>query len=218
MIKILSALSWYKELVKGFSAMKQANKTEKSIHIIACQVFQPALEHLQLEERYPNLYITYLPSNLHMTPLKLKVYLLEEIDAARTRKERIICIYGECFPNISNVCEEFEIIKVPGCHCYEILLGSDQYKQIVDETAGTYFLEQDLVQNFETYCVEPLELYDEDIRKCCFEHYKRILYIRQPSDPDLTLKAKEVADFLGLALEIRDADYCYLEEKVRRSI
>ena len=74
------------------------------------------------------------------------------------------------------------------------------------------------MQNFETYCVLPLELYDEDIRRCCFEHYKRILYIRQPSDPDLISKAKEVANFLGLSLEIRDADYCYLEEKVRQSI
>lgn len=198
--------------------MTQLNKSGKTIHIIACEVFKPALEHLQLDQRYPNLYITYLPSNLHMTPLKLKQYLLDEINISNSQNKHTICLYGECFPDIQDTCNQFKIIKVPGCHCYEILLGSDKFKQIVDETAGTYFLEQDLLQNFESYCVEPLELYDDEMREYCFYHYKKILYVRQPSDPDLTERAREVAEFLGLSLEIRDADYSYIEEKVRESM
>ena len=177
-----------------------------------------AIEHLKLTEIHPELYVTYLPSNLHMSPVKLKSYLQEEIDASKKRGERIICLYGECFPNIQEFCNKMKIIKVPGCHCYEILLGNRQFCQLIDETAGTYFLEQELIQNFEQYCLEPLELYDEEMRKCCFEHYKRIVYVRQPNDPDLEIRARELADFLGLSLEIRDADYSYLEEKMRESI
>ncbi len=198
--------------------MTQLNKSGKTVHIIACEVFRPALEHLQLDKQYPNLYVTYLPSNLHITPLKLRSYLLEEITTAQKENEQIICLYGHCFPDIKDTCQKLNIIKVQGCHCYEILLGSTQFNQIVEETAGTYFLEQDLIRNFEIYCVQPLELYDEEIRKYCFEHYKKILYVRQPSDPDLIPKAREVADFLGLYLEVRDADYSYLNEKVHELI
>jgi hypothetical protein len=40
--------------------------------------------------------------------------------------------------------------------------------------------------------------------------------VRQPSDPDLTAKANEIAEFLGLSLEIQDADYSYLEERLNK--
>jgi hypothetical protein len=77
---------------------------------------------------------------------------------------------------------------------------------------GTYFLERDLILNFEEYCLEPLELHDEEMRKSFFEYYERIVYLRQPSDPDLLSKANKLATFLQLSLEIRGADYSHLEE------
>jgi len=92
-----------------------------------------------------------------------------------------------------------------------MLLGSEQYENIINEMPGTYFLERDLILNFEEYCLEPLELHDEEMRKSFFEHYERIVYLRQPSDPDLLSKANELATFLQLSLEIRDADYSHLK-------
>ena len=53
---------------------------------------------------------------------------------------------------------------------------------------------------------------DDEIRKTCFEHYKRLLYIRQPGDPDLVPQASEIADFLELSLAVSDADYSHLEK------
>jgi len=87
-------------------------------------------------------------------------------------------------------------------------------RQFIDEIAGTYFLEKDLILNFEEYCMKPLELHDEEMRKCCFEHYQRLLYVRQPSDPDLIPRASEIAEFLSLFLETSDADYSSLEKKL----
>ena len=62
--------------------------------------------------------------------------------------------------------------------------------------------------------MKPLELHDEEMRKCCFEHYQRLLYVRQPSDPDLAPRASEIAEFLSLFLETSDADYSSLEKKL----
>ncbi|MCL0089545.1 DUF1638 domain-containing protein [Dehalococcoidia bacterium] len=186
--------------------------------IIACGVFQPALEHLRLESKYRHLRLNFLLSNLHMRPQRLKRHLLQEILNAKERKERIICLYGECFPDIDDFCKQNGISRVSGNHCYEMLLGSERFEGIMNETAGTYFLERDLILNFEEYCIEPLELHDEEMRKYCFEHYRRVLYVRQPSDPDLVSKARELAEFLHLSLEIRDADYSHLGRELVRLV
>ena len=194
------------------------HKAGKVTRMVACGVFKPLLEYLQLEKRYPNLRLTYLPSKLHLKPQELEERLLRETNKAKKRNERIICLYGECFPDIDDFCQRHGIIKVPGFYCYEMLLGGERFEQLIEEIAGTYFLEEDLIINFAEYCMRPLELQDEEMRKQCFEHYKRLLYIRQPSDPGLEPKAGELAKFLGLDLEIQDADYSYLERKLTELI
>ena len=191
-----------------------SEKNQKITRIIACKVFKPAIEALQLEKAYHNLRLTYLPSNLHLRPQELENRMLTRIKAAQKRNERVLCLYGDCFPDIDDFCQEHGVIKVPGHYCYEMLLGSDRFRQILNEMAGTYFAEKELIQNFEDYCVIPLELYDEEMKRYCFNQYQRLLYVRQPSDPDLVARAGEVADFIGLSLAISDVDYSYLEKSL----
>jgi hypothetical protein len=194
--------------------MTQANKAAKVTHIIACRVFEPALEYLGLERRYPDIRFTYLPPALHLRPTELSKYLRKEITTAERKNERIICLYGDCFPGIGDYCRQHDAARVPGSYCWEIFLGSERFNRLLEENAGTYFLEKELILNFKDYCVEPLELYDEEMREQCFQHYHRLLYVRQPSDPDLVPAATELARFLGLALEVEDADYSHLENEL----
>ncbi len=182
--------------------------------IIACGVFRPALEQLHLARRYPNVRVSYLPPVLHIRPKQLEEHLRRRVMIAAKRRERLVCLYGDCFPDIGEFCRLRGIAKVTGHNCYEILLGADLFGRLVDETAGTYFLERELILNFREYCIEPLELHDEQVRKWCFEHYHRLLYVRQPGDPDLVPRACELADFLELSLDIRDADYSHLERRL----
>ena len=182
--------------------------------LIACGVFGPVLDTLRLERRYHNLRLTFLPSNLHLWPDKLKRRLSQEVRNAQRKNERIICLYGECFPDIDEFCERRGITRMPGLYCYEMLLGSEQFHSILEETAGTYFLERELIVNFHEYCVEPLELFDEEMRRSYFKHYQRLLYVRQPSDPDLVPRARELAQFLQLPLEIRDAEYLNFQREL----
>jgi len=191
-----------------------SNNSGKTIGIIACAVFKPAIEALKLERVYRNLRLTYLPSNLHLRPPELKERMLTEIKVAQKRNERVICLYGDCFPGIDDLCLEYVVSKVPGHYCYEMLIGSERFSQLLNEIAGTYFAEKELIQNFEEYCVIPLELHDEEMKGYCFNQYQRLLYVRQPSDPNLVARAGEVADFLGLSLDISDVDYSYLEKSL----
>ncbi len=187
--------------------------------IIACAVFKPALDYLGISrKRRRTVRLTYLPTNLHFRPNDLRDRLSEEIANAHQKGERVICLYGDCFPGIDYFCEERGVLKVPGSCCYEMLLGTPRFMQALDKTAGTYFLERCLLENFEEYCAVPLELYDEEVRQCLFQHYQTILYVRQPADPDLTSKAYGLAEFLNLSLEIMDADYSYLERDLIEAI
>ncbi|MFC1951565.1 DUF1638 domain-containing protein [Chloroflexota bacterium] len=191
-----------------------SSKNRNPIRIIACAVFKSTIEYLHMEERFSNLRLTYLPSNLHLLPYKLKNRMLAEIKAAQKRHERVICLYGDCFSGIDDFCQEYGVTKVPGHYCYEMLLGNERFNQLLNGLTGTYFAEKDLIINFEEYCVRPLELRDEEMRKYCFNQYRRLLYVRQPSDPDLIARAGEIANFLGLSLDISDVDYSCLQKSL----
>lgn len=192
--------------------------TMRPTTIISCDVFRAALRYLGLGKRYPHVSVTYLPSNLHIRPHILKDLVLETIDKAQQRREEVICLYGDCFPDICDCCRERGAVKVPGAHCYEILLGHEHFQRIMDETAGTYFMERDLIEDFENLCIRPLELYDDEIRGYFFQHYQRVVYVKQPLDRNLVGRANELAAFLNLALEVQDADYSHLERELSRLI
>jgi hypothetical protein len=194
--------------------MVRVNKAGEIVRIIACQVFKPVLEYLDLENKYTGIRLTYLPPILHLQPRLLGKYLRKEIAMAKRNNERVICIYGECFPGIGDYCQRHEASKVPGSYCWEMFLGSERFNKLLDENAGTYFLEKELLVNFKDNCIEPLELYDDELREMYFKHYQRLLYVRQPSDPDLVPEATELARFLDLTLEVEDADYSQLEKEL----
>jgi hypothetical protein len=179
-------------------------------------VFRPALGALGIRESYPELNLHYLPSRLHSRPHELQDLLLEEINWARGKSDEVICLYGECCPDLFHQCKRVGAHKVPGAHCYEILLGGEQYREIMEQGAGVYFIERDLIENFKEYCIDPLELYDDDIRKLYFKHYHTLLYIRQPSDGNLIERIRDLANFLDLKTEIRDADYTHLSNMLKK--
>ncbi len=184
--------------------------------LIACGVFKPVFEYLELDFKYPGISITYLPANLHLKPEMLKVSLERAVAETLRRGERPLIVYGDCFTGIDAFCRQHGITKIPGRNCYEMLLGNLLFESILEESIGTFFVEQELLLNFDTYCSEPLELADDDLRKILFEHYRRLLYVRQPNDPDLREKANKIADFLNLRLHIQDADYSHFSNLLQR--
>ena len=194
------------------------SKVAKRTRILACGVFKTAIENLRLGTRYPHLHFTYLPPVLHITPQKLEKHLQRRINAAQRNNEKILCLYGECIADIHNFCQCRGVLKVPGRSCYEMLLGTERFGKFMDETAGTYFLEKELILNFREYCIEPLELDDAEMRECYFKHYQKLIYIRQPTDPNLLSQAHDLADLLELSLAISDADYSHLEKALTKLI
>jgi hypothetical protein len=186
--------------------------------IVACGVFKPVLTELKILANHPYLDVKYLPAKLHLNPKQIEKLLRAELGASLKSGRRTICLYGECFPGIDDLCDSLGARRARGCHCYEMLLGSERFRSLIKETAGTFFLERELLSDFERSCVQTLELYDEEIRRYLFAHYRKVVYVRQPSDVGLMERADEVARFLELSLEVLDADYSAFEKELVRLI
>ena len=186
--------------------------------LIACNVFRSAMDFLGIQQRYPDLTIRYLPAHLHLRPAELKRRLLEEIRRAGESKQPTGCLYGHCFEDIDAVLEAEKVPRIRIAHCFEILLGSERFQQSIQDQAGTFFMEKELAENFDAYCWNPLELHDPQMRHWYFEHYRRVTYIRQPRDPDLTAKVREIAGALELGFNVLEADYSELARAVNELI
>lgn len=183
-----------------------------SLRIIACGVFRDALENMASERFFADVAITYIAPVLHNYPQRLKKELLHQIRLAKQQGDEILCLYGKCFPDLDHCLYGLNVPRVPGDHCYEILLGSRRFRAIIDEQAGTYFVEKELILNFFDYCIQPLELNDPLLREAYFKHYKRLAYIRQPFDSASVMsKFHDISQFLNLFQMVTDADYASLK-------
>ena len=183
-----------------------------SIRIIACGVFRDALRQIRPQHFHQNVSITYITPVSHNYPERLKEEILHQIHLAQKAGDKIMCLYGRCYPALDDHLNEMGIPRVPGEHCYEILLGSRRFHAIIDEEAGTYFVEKELILNFSEYCIQPLELDDPMMRESFFQHYKRLVYIRQSFDSDSIIPSfHDISQFLDLTPLVIDADYSELK-------
>jgi hypothetical protein len=188
------------------------------VRIVACGVFQSALSNLNFSDRFPEVELEFLPPYLHNYPFEIRNQLTGVIERAHLNGQPVICLYGKCFPEIDGFLKERRVCR-PRCdHCYEMLLGTRAFQRIVNEAPDSYFIEKELLLNFNEYCRKPLELDDPQMKDWFFERYQTLLYIRQPGDPDLQIRAKQIAKFLGLDLHVIQADYGDLADRLENEI
>lgn len=180
-------------------------------HVIACSVFKDALAFLAREIEGKQLSFTFLPSYLHLRPEELRKRLLVAIGRAKEEEPFVGCLYGQCFAGIDSCLDAERITRLPCDHCYESLLGRRRYRKLLNEQAGTFFVEKELLLDFDRLCRIPLELDDPEMRRIYFNHYQRVVYIQQPKDPELADQAMGVADLLKLELAVVKADYTELK-------
>lgn len=178
--------------------------------IIACDVYRSALRFTGVDAPDGNVAIVYLPAHLHLRPDQLRRELVHCLESETGRRTCAGCLYGLCFPDIDTVLGARRIERIACGHCYEILLGRAAYAALIAEQPGTFFLEKTLLEDFDNLCRAPLELDDPEMRQLYFEHYRQVVYIRQPSDRNLIGKARAIAEMLGLTFVVADADYADL--------
>jgi hypothetical protein len=154
---------------------------------------------------------------LHLYPGRIVEELRQKLRALRPRYERLVVVYGECGTNgrLEPVLEEVGAVQVRGPHCYEMLAGHDLFHQVSEDRPGTFFLTDWLVRNFDRAVVRGLGLdRDPELKPMLFGNYEAVMYLRQLPNPRLAEKAKEIAAYLELPLEIVDVGLGELEDRL----
>jgi Protein of unknown function (DUF1638) len=173
--------------------------------IIACGALAREIVHLQ---RGPlaHIDVTCLPANLHNRPERIPAEMRRKIRESRAAYDDILCLYADCGTGgeLDRVLSEESVTRIEGAHCYEFFAGANNFAAMMEEEPGTFFLTDFLVRHFDRLVIAGLGL-DRfpQLRDDYFGHYRRLVYLAQFDDNELTLKAQAAAARLGLAFERR---------------
>ena len=158
-----------------------------------------------------------LSAMLHLYPKKIVEELSDKLHTLRPQYDRLVVVYGDCGTNgrLDPILREVGASQVRGPHCYEMLAGEDLFHQVSDERPGTFFLTDWLVRNFDRAVVRGLGLdRDPELKPMLFGNYEAVMYLRQLPNPRLAEKAREIAAYLELPLEIVDVGLGELEDRL----
>jgi len=154
---------------------------------------------------------------LHLYPSRIVDELRVKLHDLRPRYDRLIVVYGECGTTgkLEPLLEEVGAVRLPGPHCYEMYAGEDRFREITEARPGTFFLTDWLVRNFDRAVVRGLGLDREpDMKTMLFGNCEAVVYLRQVPIPRLADRARGIAEYLGLPLEITDVGLGELEERL----
>jgi len=154
---------------------------------------------------------------LHLYPSRIVDELREKLHDLRPRYEKLVVVYGDCGTTgkLEPLLEEVGAVRLRGPHCYEMYAGEQLFGEVTDARPGTFFLTDWLVRNFDRAVMKGLGLdRDPELKPMLFGNYEGVLYLRQVPNPNLAEKARIIASYLGLPLEIRDVGLGELEDRL----
>ena len=109
--------------------------------------------------------------------------------------------------------------RIPGPHCYQFFMGSDEFARTAADEPGCLYLTDYLVRHFDRLIIAGLGLdRHPELRDLYFGNYTRLIYIAQTEDERLRRKARAAAARLGLAFEVRYRGYGELAGFVQKAL
>lgn len=199
-----------------------SDSIQPRVVVIGCGAL--ARELLALTKGIPGVKVHCVDARLHMRPSKIAGAVADRI--TKTRQSygddvRIFVAYADCGTGgaLDTVLEGEGIERITGAHCYEFYAGSAAYAALQDEELGTFYLTDFLARQFESLVLVGLGLdRHPELIEDYFGSYRRLVYLAQTDDPDLTARAKAAADRLGLTFERRSTGYGDLAPTIHYAI
>jgi uncharacterized protein DUF1638 len=158
-----------------------------------------------------------VPAMQHFYPKKIVDSVDGRLGELAARYRQVVVVYGDCGTAgaLEPVLAKHGAVRLRGPHCYEMFAGAATFEQLADEQPATFFLTDWLVRNFERAVVRGLGL-DRypDLKAVYFRNYERLLYLVQFPSEALLEKAREIALYLNLPLEVRVVGLGELETRL----
>ncbi len=186
----------------------------ESILLIACGAL--AREILDLKQRncWDHIALTCLPAILHVYPERITEAVEDAVHKHRDDYDQIFVVYADCGTGglLQQACARLGVEMVQGPHCYSFFEGNAAFSAQAEEETTAFYLTDFLARQFDAFVWKPLGLdRHPELRDMYFGNYTKLVYQAQTDDPDLTRRAKDCADRMGLAFERRLTGYGDLE-------
>lgn len=162
-----------------------------------------------------------LPGKLHSTPAKIAPAVDAKLRELAGRYERVFVAYADCGTAgaLDRVLAEHGVERLPGAHCYGFFAGHEEWLALHEAEPATFYLTDFLARHFDALVVRALGLdRHPELKPQIFGNYRRVLYLAQRDEPDLTERARRAAEYLGLAFERRRTGYGDLETSLVRFV
>lgn len=175
--------------------------------VIGCGALGRELVELTRRSGLPALDLTCLPASLHNRPERIPGAVAAAIRRARADGyEQIFVAYADCGTGgrLDAVLEAEGVARLEGAHCYEVYAGRAAFAALHEAEPGTFYLTDYLVRSFEALVIRGLGLdRHPELLPLYFGNYRRLVYLAQTDDPELTARAEAAARRLGLDFERR---------------
>jgi hypothetical protein len=196
---------------QGASAVKKA---ESKTIFIACAALGREVKNI-IKKHSWNADFQAIDARLHLYPRKIGLAVEERLENLDEKYQRKIVVYGHCGAmDLDSILEKYGALRPLGPHCYE-MYGAEAFAEAVREEPGTFILTDYLIHAWDTFVVRGLKIDKHpQLKDLMFEHYKRIIYFSQEEDQKMVAKAQDIADWLGLILEVQHVEYGDLERRL----
>ncbi|WP_428299499.1 DUF1638 domain-containing protein [Hyphomicrobium sp.] len=188
--------------------------------VIACGALAREMLAVAEQQGLRNLSVTCLPAGWHNRPQKIPAGVRAKIQAARGQYDRIFVAYGDCGTGgeLDRVLAEEGVERIAGPHCYEFFAGAEAFRDLMEAELGSFFLTDYLARHFDKLMIEGLGLdRHPELREAYFGNYRKLVYLAQTDDADLTARAADAARKIGLEFERRFTGYGDLTGFMRRA-
>jgi len=178
--------------------------------VICCGAIANEIVTIVRENGWNHMKIECLPAELHNMPDALPEGVRAKIREGRARGDDVLVLYSDCGTGgaMAKVLEEEGVENIGGAHCYEVFTGSEQFKQLMADEPGSFFVTDFLARHFEKLVFNGLGL-DRfpKLRDTYFGHYRKMVYLVQRENPEILVRAEAAAASIGLKLEVRHTGF-----------
>ena len=189
------------------------------VNVIACGALANELVALKALNNWDHFNIDCLPAKYHSTPALIPDAVRQKIQSIQSKNDgQILVAYGDCGTGglLDVVLEETGATRLPGAHCYQFFAGHDVFNDLHEAELGTFYLTDFLAQYFETYVWKALGLDRKpELLEMYFGNYKKVVYLAQTENHDLSQKAEACAKRLGLNFERIFTGYGEMETELQ---
>jgi hypothetical protein len=193
----------------------------RGVLVLACGALVRELTDIAGLHQLDGVSIECLPASLHNRPEHIPDQVRARLAMACDQYEKVLVGYADCGTGglLDRVCEEFEVERLPGAHCYEFFAGAARFAAVNDPDPTAFYLTDYLARHFDRLIYQGLGIADHpELRDMYFGNYTRMVLFAQRGGAEVLGYAAAASERIGLPLEIIETGYGELESTVLAAV